>query len=909
MKKFWKISGITVLSLLVLMIILPFAFKGKIVELIKTEINNSVNAKVDFEDFSLSLFRSFPNFNFGISGLTIIGVDEFSGDTLANIGSLYLELDLMSVFSGDNYSIKSIVVKDPVIRTIILADGKANYDIAKASSDSTVVNANDTSKFSLNLKSFKFVNAKIIYDDREGNMYADIQGLDLNMNGDFTSSTTDINLESEIEALTYKMDGMKYLNKATVKFDANIGANLDNWEFTFKDNNLLLNSLGLKFEGKIKMPTDDYDIDLKFASDKADFKSFLSLVPAIYLTDFENIKTSGKASVSGKVKGIYNDLLMPSFDIKIDVSDGMFQYPDLPAKVENVNIKAEINSPESDMDKMKIDVEKFHFDIAKNPMDIRLKLTTPMSDPNIDANFKGKFDLATLKTVYPLDKSQNLIGNFDVNVALKGKQSSLDKGNYQEFVASGFMKIMNFEYKDKDLPEGVQISNTEMNFNPKTVELTAFKAKYMGSEIESNGSLSNYIDYAFGDGTLKGVLNLKSGLLDINKILGTSSDAPEKADTANKNSSMEAFQVPKNIDFAMNATIGRLIYDNINISSIYGKVVLANSMISLDNLNMDMLGGKLNMSGLYNSTNIQSPEVALVLGMSNFDVKKSYEAFNTIKNLAPIAKYINGTFSSIVNFNSKLDKNMNPIYKSLNSNGLLKFSNLAIKGSPTFSKIATALKYDKLNNLDAKPFNLQFDVVDGNLEVKPFNVIVNEIPTNVSGTMNIDQTIDYKLAMELPKAKLGSGANSALNNLSNQAKSIGVNVDNSDVINVNAYITGKAIDPKVKIAIANPAQDVKDQLEKQVKNEIDKAKKQALDEANKLKQQAEDKALQLKKQAEEEAIKAKQKAIDNAKSELEKQKLELEKKKLELEQKKKEEADKLKKKLADEAKNKLKGWR
>ena len=63
-KKILKWSGIVFLLLLITLISLPFIFKDKLVEVFKTEMNNSVNAKVDFGDFDLTLFSSFPYFSF-----------------------------------------------------------------------------------------------------------------------------------------------------------------------------------------------------------------------------------------------------------------------------------------------------------------------------------------------------------------------------------------------------------------------------------------------------------------------------------------------------------------------------------------------------------------------------------------------------------------------------------------------------------------------------------------------------------------------------------------------------------------------------------------------------------------------------------------------------------------------------
>ena len=57
--------------------------------------------------------------------------------------------------------------------------------------------------------------------------------------------------------------------------------------------------------------TSTYGMDVKFNAPSTEFKTLLSLVPAIYNNDFAKIKTSGKAVFNGFVKGEYNSVKMP----------------------------------------------------------------------------------------------------------------------------------------------------------------------------------------------------------------------------------------------------------------------------------------------------------------------------------------------------------------------------------------------------------------------------------------------------------------------------------------------------------------------------------------------------------------------------------------------------------------------
>src|SRR5688572_361199 len=101
MKKVLIGLGISFLLLAAIVVAIPFLFKDKINARVKAEINNQVNAKVDYGDFSLSIIRSFPNFSFTIDDVSIVGIDSFKGDTLTYIKNFSFTVDIMTVIKGE----------------------------------------------------------------------------------------------------------------------------------------------------------------------------------------------------------------------------------------------------------------------------------------------------------------------------------------------------------------------------------------------------------------------------------------------------------------------------------------------------------------------------------------------------------------------------------------------------------------------------------------------------------------------------------------------------------------------------------------------------------------------------------------------------------------------------------------
>ena len=132
LKRTLKISGIALVALIAAAIAVPYFFKDKILVKVKETINKDLNAKVDFKDVNISVFKHFPKISVSLEGLNVEGVGDFEGVKLIHTEGLDLALNFWSVWNGGNpYEVNSVHLDRPVINVIALADGKANYDITK----------------------------------------------------------------------------------------------------------------------------------------------------------------------------------------------------------------------------------------------------------------------------------------------------------------------------------------------------------------------------------------------------------------------------------------------------------------------------------------------------------------------------------------------------------------------------------------------------------------------------------------------------------------------------------------------------------------------------------------------------------------------------------------------------------
>ena len=844
LRKILKWSGITFLVLLILVIAAPFIFKDKLVQIVKEEANNSLNAKVDFGEFDLTLFSSFPDFRFKIKNVSVINVEPFNGDTLAYIKELSFDLNIKSVISGDKYQVNSLVIDEPKINGIVMQDGKANWDIAKASTEAAVDAPVDTTaiKFALKLKALEIKHANITYNDIQGNMSAKLKDLNYTLSGDFTQDNFILSNLLEIAETSFNMGGVGYLTKAKTRFKADLDMDMPNMKFTFKENQFDLNDLGFAFDGFVSMPKDDIGMDLKFAAKQTEFKSILSLIPSVYSKDFASVKTEGKLKLDGLAKGTLHSEkdstknTYPSFEINLGIINAMFKYPSLPKSVNNINVDIHVENKKDYLDATVIDVNKFHIEMAGNPIDLAAHVKTPISDPELAANVKGIINLASVKEFIPMEKGDEMNGMVKADISAAGRMSSLDKKEYDKFKMAGSLEIDKMNYKTTTLPYEVFLNSMKLNFTNQFVELAAFDALMGKSDIKANGKIDNLLQYVFKDSLIAGHFTMTSNFMDINELMSSStstaqasstSTAPAAADTA----AMSVAEVPGNIDFVLNTTITKMLYDNLVIDNLNGNIEIKKRKVDMTNLKLGVLGGNVLMNGYYETTNPKKPTVNMNFKVDNFDIQKTFTAFNTVQKIAPIGQYAKGMFTATLeNFKTDLDSKMSPILSTMHGNGIFKTSSVTIGGFPAFVKLGEALKIEQLKNLTIQNVLAEYEFKDGRVNLsKPVNVKIDKMNAEITGSTGFDQTIDYNWKLDVPTEMFGSQASSMVGSLLGQANSAtGANIAMPKSVKVNVGFGGTVLKPTVKTGLKSDGKSTKDAVKEQVVGAVkDKANEEA----------------------------------------------------------------------------------
>ncbi|MEC3966801.1 AsmA-like C-terminal region-containing protein [Flagellimonas halotolerans] len=828
-KKVLKITAITLLVLLAIIIAVPLFLQGKIEEIIKTKVNNSINATLDFEKADLSLLRSFPNANVALTKLSLVNKAPFEGDTLFSSSEIALAMSIKELFKSadEPIVIKTLNIDGAKLHIKADAEGNANYDIAKESEETASTTSEASSNnFTLNMDSYAITNSQIIYEDLASGMILDISEMN-------HSGTGDLSLEkSELKTLTdalvsFEMDSTRYLNKNKINLDALIGIDLSENKYTFLENKAMINQLPLVFDGFVKVNEDNQEVDITFETPSSDFKNFLAVIPEAYASNIENVQTTGNFEVRGEFKGVVDDEHIPTFKIAINSDNASFKYPDLPKSVRNVYIDTEINNETGITEDTYVNINRLSFLIDEDKFNLNAKIRELMGNTKVNAHMDGKINLANISKAYPVPDDYNLKGILSADVTTAFDMASLEKKQYQNTKTSGKASVSGFEYASEELKNPVTINTAAVTFNPNTVTLNSFKGRTGSTDFDAKGTLTNLLGFMFNNENIEGNFTLASNQFALNDFMVEETEAVETEGSEEEKSAPtgeERIKIPSFLDCTIEAVANTVVYDNLNLKNVKGTLVIKDETATVKNLTSDLFGGTLGLSGSV-STKQEASTFDMSLGMNNFNIGESFAGLELFKVLTPLASALNGKLNSDIKISGNLQDDFTPNLATISGNLLAELLNPTVdtQKAPLVSALDSKLSFlnTKEINLDGLKTALTFD--NGSVKVKPFTLNYKDIAIDVNGSHSFDKQMNYSATLNVPAKYLGSEVNKLIAQLNDD--SVG-----EVTVPVTANIGGNFTNPSVSTDLTSSVKTLTAKLvEMQKQKLINKGKDKAKD--------------------------------------------------------------------------------
>ncbi len=765
-KKIIKIGGILLLLLVGIVIAAPFLLEAKIGDLIKNNVNNNVNATLDFSEADLSLIRSFPSAAVRLTNVALVNKSPFEGDTLFAAKKVELKMGIAQLFNTESepIAIKKLLVDGAIVNITVDEDENASYDIGKETTDAASAETETSGGFQLNLQQYELSNAAISYNDRAAGIQFNLVELQHKGSGDLSLQTSE--LETTTSALvTFGMDSTVYLNRNKVQLDALIGVDLTQDKYSFLKNEAIVNQLPLVFDGFVKLNNSSQEVDVSFKTPSSDFKNFLAVIPEAYSKNIENVKTTGNFEVGGRFYGIVDETHIPKFDIAINSTNASFKYPDLPKSVQNVNIDTKINNRTGIVEDTYVDIDTLTFTIDKDRFNMTAHLKELMGNTKVNAHVDGTMHLANLAQAYPVPDGLDLKGLLEANITTAFDMASVENHNYKNTKTTGALNLKDFEYRSDEVAKPIALQTTAITFNPETVTLDQLSGTTGETDFNATGSIENLLGFLFNDEQVEGNFDLNSNTFALNDFMvpdqedATDGGTPKDSGSETPGAT-EKIKIPSFLDATINANATKVLYDNLVLKDVKGQLRIKDEKAVLSNMTSSLFDGKIAFNGEVSTKN-EVPTFAMNLGLDKLEIGETFKSLELFKVLAPVASILQGKLDSDIQLSGNLTNDFSPDLLSLSGNILANIfaREIDAEKTPVLNALDNKLDFIDLKRLNLDQLKTKLTFEDGIVNVKPFTIAYKDIAINIDGGHTFDQKLDYTATMEVPAKYLGSQVN------------------------------------------------------------------------------------------------------------------------------------------------------
>lgn len=831
---------IVILALVVLIIgtivIVPLAFKDKIGQTLLNKANENVNAQINYDGYSLSLLKSFPDFTATFNDVSVTGKDAFAGDTLVFLHRFTTTIDLKSLLKKEGIVLKSIGLDKALLNFIVDENGAVNYDLEKPATSKQKTNAPKTQvaekkdnnqkaskPLSLLLQDIDITGLSVIYTSKQSNYVFSVLDMNGTMSGALEGMNTVLDINLEAPSINYIYDSVAYIDNRQITLKTKLLADLNAWNFTFQEGDTKLNNLPFVVNGGFSMPNDSMIFDVKFEVPDISMNQVLELIPEEFQNSMQGMEASGNINFEGTINGIYYQDIYPQIDVNFNILNGMLKYPDLPDELSINELNANISKPEGPIEGLVVGIKNLDVQLAENPFKMHANFSSIFDDPHLDIAVDGKIDLETLSKVVPVGAIK-LRGLMTADASILGNYSALKNNDFETFVSRGSVDLSGFYLQNSAVPQGVHIKHAALVLQNQDVSVKGMQGNIGRSDFSIKGQFNHLITYLFANDVLEGQFDLHSQLIDGNEFLKripSGSGRTGKTETPDSSVVSEKPLVfPKNVHLVFGANINHLLFDQMDITQFGGKLELKKQLLTLSGLSMNMLDGTLKLDGTVLADGRPYPDINFKLNVIGFDLPSAYRDLSIIQKYLPLAAKSEGEFSTKLNVKSKLTHELKMILSTITADGSFSTKNVRLNDPRILYGLKSVIQYQKLNDLSIADFSTRYSIDDGNLNLQPFKTKVAGQPVQLGGKYNLGGTLDFRVDATLDKGILSRDIQGIIDYIpgSSGIKKVDVGLD----------ISGDAKKPDVKIDTDKIRQQVLKSVRNSSKEELEDAARKLL---------------------------------------------------------------------------------
>ncbi|MGL2995280.1 hypothetical protein [Flavobacterium sp. TSSA_36] len=490
--------------------------------------------------------------------------------------------------------------------------------------------------------------------------------------------------------------------------------------------------------------------------------SFIDLEKLNNALGIPNLTIKGLLTGKGTMNGTYNAKTnsFPIADIAIDLKNGFIQTEYYPNPITNINCNATIKNQKGSIDDLKVRLQPASFTFEQEPFKVEANLEN-FKDLTYDVKAKGVLNISKIYKVFS-QKGLDVDGYIKTDLALKGKQSDAEKGNYSKLNSKGTLEIRNIAVASTYLPKKLLIKEGIFKFNQDKMSFNTFLASYSQSDFKLNGYLKNVFNFLSPrKGTLKGAFTLQSKYINVNEFMSsenptvlkevnTTTSKTDNSITEINTTSTGVIIIPKNLDLQFKAIAQKVDFQELHLTKANGNLKMKNGKLHLQNTNFNLIGCQVGMSALYESLTTKKALFEYQIKATDFDIKRAYKEVKIFREMASAAEKAQGIVSLDYKLKGRLNANMEPVFPSLVGNGVLSVKDIKLYGMKMFNVVGSQTNHDKMKNPELSKVEIKSSIKNNIMTIERFKFKFAGFRPRIEGTTSLDGRLNLKMRLGLP---------------------------------------------------------------------------------------------------------------------------------------------------------------
>jgi AsmA protein len=492
---------------------------------------------------------------------------------------------------------------------------------------------------------------------------------------------------------------------------------------------------------------------------KANIKGAVNLQTLDEALGLKDLDMKGLMNADITANGIFNmdKKLFPKTNGFIDLKEGWLKTTAYPNPIQHINLTANVTDTDGTFSSLGVRLSPFKFDFEGNPVFIDADLRN-FEDLLYKVRAKGVLNVGRIYKVFA-KKGLDVSGIIIADLSLNGRESYATTGQYSKLDNKGTLILKNIKATTTYLPKSFYIREGNFQFENEKMWFRRFYATYGASDFSLNGYLLNTINYFIErKGTLHGNFAMHSNRILIDEFMalknGDNDDksaAVEYAKAENPKSSGVVI-VPKNLDVALKVDAKKVSFQGLDINQLQGTAAVKSGQIFLKNTSFNIIGSRMSIDARYQDESPLTANFDVALKVLDFDVQKAYNQIDMVREMATNAKDVSGIVSLDYKLKGDFDRNMNPIYPSLEGGGIVNLRDVAVKKIKMLSVIGDNVGANAFDNPDMKGVNIVTHIKDNLIHIDEFRFKVSILRPAISGTTSFNGLLDILVKIGLPPA-------------------------------------------------------------------------------------------------------------------------------------------------------------